>query len=91
MTCQYSAIYPELFINYADTSIYLFSYVPLPMDLLKQDIRLIIHTYFSFSIAILYPSGEPILPRLFRCSPFAVDIYSFMGRFLTATATSTRE
>jgi hypothetical protein len=27
--------YPELFINYADTNTYLFSYVPVTMDLLK--------------------------------------------------------
>ncbi len=27
--------YPELFINYADNNTYLFSYVPVTMDLLK--------------------------------------------------------
>jgi hypothetical protein len=74
--------YPELFINYADTNIYLFSYVPVTMDLLKQDIKHISYTFFPFYVGILYPSSEPILPRLFRCSPFAVAIYSFMGRFL---------
>jgi len=61
------------------------------MDLLKQGVKHIFNEYFLFYVGILYPSGEPILPRLFRCSPFAVVIYSFMGRFLTATATSTRE
>jgi hypothetical protein len=42
-------------------------------------------------IDILYPPGAPISPHRLRCSPFAVDIYSFMGHFLVAAATSTRE
>jgi len=58
------------------------------MDLLKQNIKHISHTYFSYYVGILYPSGAdptypPILPHLFRCSPRqALDIYSFMGCFL---------
>jgi len=47
-------------------------------------------------IDIFYPSGaDPtyplILPHRYRCSPFAVVHYSFMGHFLAAAATSTRE
>jgi len=46
--------------------------------------------YMSY-VGIIYPSGEPILPHLLRRSLFAVDIYSFTGHFLAATATLTRE
>jgi hypothetical protein len=42
-------------------------------------------------IDIFYPSGELILLQRLRCSPFAVVHYSFMGHFLAAAATSTRE
>ncbi len=42
-------------------------------------------------IDIFYPSGELILLHRLRRSPFAVDHYSFMGYFLAAAATSTRE
>jgi hypothetical protein len=43
------------------------------------------------SIGIFYPSGEPISLHRLRCSPFAVDHYSFMGCGLAATATSARK
>jgi hypothetical protein len=55
------------------------------MDLLKQDIKHIFHTYFSFYVGILYPSGEPISPHLLRCGAFAVDNHSFMRRRLAPT------
>jgi len=42
-------------------------------------------------IGIFYLSGEPISPHRHRCSPFAVGNYSFIGRYLAATAISTRE
>jgi len=42
-------------------------------------------------IGIFYPSGEPISLHRLRCSPFAVDNYSFMSRFLAAAAISARE
>ena len=44
-----------------------------------------------FIIDIFYPPGELISLHRLRCSPFAVVHYSFMGHFLAAAATSTRE
>ena len=42
-------------------------------------------------IDIFYPTGKLISLHRLRCSPFAVVHYSFMGHFLAAAATSTRE
>jgi len=42
-------------------------------------------------IGIFYPTGESISLQRLRCSPFAVDYYSFMGHFLAVAATLTRE
>jgi hypothetical protein len=42
-------------------------------------------------IGIFHPTGEPISPHRHRYSPFGVDNYSLMGRFLAAAAISTRE
>ncbi len=44
-----------------------------------------------FIIDIFYPTGELISLQRLRCSPFAVDFYSFMGHCLAAAASSTRE
>jgi hypothetical protein len=60
--------------------------------LLFQDIKWIAFFLVPLSsIGIFYPSGEPISPHRLRCSPFAVDHYSFMGCGLAATAISARE
>jgi hypothetical protein len=61
------------------------------MDLLKQGFKHIFHTYFSFYVGILYPTGEPITLQSLRCSPLAVVHYSFMGHCLAFAAISTRE
>jgi hypothetical protein len=47
--------------------------------------------FFLIIIGIFYPSGEPISLHRLRCSPFAVDNYSFMGCGLAAAATSARK
>jgi hypothetical protein len=60
---------PELFINYADAILYLFLYVSFTMDLLKQNVKHIFHTYFSFYVGIFYPTGKSISPHLLHCSP----------------------
>ena len=44
-----------------------------------------------FIIDIFYPSGEPISLQSLRCSPLAVDHYSFVGYCLAFAATSARE
>jgi hypothetical protein len=46
---------------------------------------------FLFIIDILSPSGEPISLQSLRCSPLAVDHYSFVGHFLAFAAISARE
>jgi hypothetical protein len=85
------SIISELFINYADTIVYLFSYVPFTMELLKQNIKHISHKLFSFYVGILYPTGEPISLQSLHCSPLAVVHYSFVGHCFAFAATSTRE
>jgi len=42
-------------------------------------------------VGIFSPPGEPILPHLLCCGPFAVGDHSFMARRLASAATSTRE
>jgi len=44
-----------------------------------------------FIIDIFYPTGELISLQSLRCSPLAVDHYSFVGNFLAFAATLTRE
>jgi hypothetical protein len=55
----------------------------IPLCILSKKIYII--------IGIFYPLGEPILPHLVRCAPFAVDGHSFMDRHLASAVTSTRE
>jgi len=40
---------------------------------------------------IFYPAGEPISQQSFRCSPFEVVYYIFMGHCLAFVAISARE
>jgi hypothetical protein len=46
---------------------------------------------FFFIIDIFYPPGEPLSLQSLRCSPFAVDHYSFRGHCLAFAAISIRE
>jgi len=46
---------------------------------------------FLYIVDIFPPSGEPISLQSLRCSPLAVDHYSFVGSILAFAATSTRE
>ena len=55
-----------------------------------------VFTCLNFIIDIFYPTGadptyQLISLQSLRCSPLAVDHYSFVGHFLAATATSVRE
>jgi hypothetical protein len=46
---------------------------------------------FVSKIDIFYPLGELISLQSLRCSPLAVDHYSFVGYGLSFAATSTRK